>query len=79
VESIMSMCFDVTGFTKDNINARKDLAALYNHPFLEAKTNAMGNLNRPRAPYYLNPIERKEVVKWLKALKFLDCYVANIK
>jgi hypothetical protein len=28
VESIISMCFDVTSFSKDNINARKDLAAL---------------------------------------------------
>jgi hypothetical protein len=27
-ESIISMCFDITSFSKDNINARKDLAAL---------------------------------------------------
>jgi hypothetical protein len=38
-KSIMSMCLDVTGFTKDNVNARKDLAALCDHPLLEAKTN----------------------------------------
>jgi hypothetical protein len=44
VESIISMCFDVTGFSKDNINARKDLATLYNRPSLEPKTNAKGNL-----------------------------------
>jgi hypothetical protein len=31
-ESIMSMCLDVTSFTKDNMNARKDLAALYDRP-----------------------------------------------
>jgi hypothetical protein len=42
-ESIMSMCLDVTGFTKDNINARKYLSALYDHPSLEAKLNARGN------------------------------------
>jgi hypothetical protein len=29
-ESMISMCFDVTGFSKDNMNIRKDLAALYN-------------------------------------------------
>jgi hypothetical protein len=27
----------------------------------------------------LIPIERKEILKWLKKLKFSDCFVANIK
>jgi hypothetical protein len=78
-ESIMSMCLDVTGFTKDNVNARKDLAALYDHPLLEAKPNARGNLKRQKAPYYLKPTERKDVLRWLKTLKFLDRYATNIK
>jgi hypothetical protein len=78
-ESIMSMCLDVTGFMKDNMNTRKDLATLCDHPLLEAKTNAKGNLSRPRAPYCLKPTERKEVLKWLKTLKFLDRYASNIK
>jgi hypothetical protein len=47
VESIISMCLDVTGFSKDNMNARKDLAALCDRPLLEVKTNAKGNLTRP--------------------------------
>jgi hypothetical protein len=37
VESIISMCFDVTSFSKDNVNARKDLAALCNRPSLKPK------------------------------------------
>jgi hypothetical protein len=41
-ESIMSICLDVTGFTKDNMNAGKDIAALCDHPLLEAKINARG-------------------------------------
>jgi hypothetical protein len=45
-ESIMSMCFDVTGFMKDNMNIREDLAALYDRPLLEAKRNAKGKLSR---------------------------------
>jgi hypothetical protein len=49
-ESIISMCFDITGFSKDNINARKDLAALCNHPLLEPKRDGKGNLKRERAP-----------------------------
>jgi hypothetical protein len=70
VESIRSLCLDVTGFMKDNINARKDLAALCDRPSLEAKSKARGKLSRPKAPCYLKPTERKEVLRWLKTLKF---------
>jgi hypothetical protein len=79
VESIMSMCLDVTGFRKENMNARKDLAALCDRPSLEAKPNARGKLSRSKALYCLKPTERKEVIRWLKRLKFLDHYVTNIK
>jgi hypothetical protein len=78
-ESIMSMCLDVTGFTKHNVNARNDFADLCDCPLLEAKSNARGKLRRPKAPYCLKPTERKEVLMWLKTSKFLDCYEANIK
>jgi hypothetical protein len=75
----MSMCLDVSGFTKDNMNARKDLAALCDRPSLEAKPNARGKLSRPKAPYCLKLTERIEVLWWIKTLKFLDRYAANIK
>jgi hypothetical protein len=78
-KSIISMCFDVTSFSKDNMNVRKDLVALCNCPLLEAKTNAKRNLTRPRSPYYLKPTERKEIFKWLKKLKFPDHDASNIK
>jgi hypothetical protein len=52
-ESIISMCLDVTDFMKDNMNAWKDLADLCDHPSLEARANARGNLTRPRASYCL--------------------------
>jgi hypothetical protein len=38
-----------------------------------------GKLRRLKAPYYLKPIERKYVFRWLKTLKFSDRYAANIK
>jgi hypothetical protein len=75
----MSMCLDVTGFMKDNVNARKDLANICDRPNMEAKPNAMGNLRRIMTPYYLKPTERKEILNWLKTLKFPDRYAANIK
>jgi hypothetical protein len=78
-ETIISMCFDVAGFSKDNINAWKDLAALCNHPSLEPKRNGKENLKRPRVSYCLKPAERKEILRWLKKLKFPDCYASNIK
>jgi hypothetical protein len=78
-ESIMSMCLDVTSFMKDNMNARKDKADLCDHPNMEAKLNARGNLRRTKAPYCLKPTERKVVLRWLKILKFLYRYVTNIK
>jgi hypothetical protein len=46
-ESIISMCFDFTDFTKDNTNAREDLADLCDHPSLEARANSRGNQTRP--------------------------------
>jgi hypothetical protein len=78
-KSIISLCFDVTGFSKDNVNARKDLAALCNCHLLEPKRNAKGNLKIPRAPYYLKLAERKEVFMWPKKLRFSDRYASNIK
>jgi hypothetical protein len=75
----MSMCLDVTSFMTDNMNVRKDLAALCDHPSLEAQLNATRKLRRPKAPYYLKPTERKEVLKWLKTMKFSYRYAANIK
>jgi hypothetical protein len=49
VESVISMYFDVTGSSKDNINTRKDLAALCNRHSLDARRNAKGNMTRPQA------------------------------
>jgi hypothetical protein len=79
VKIIINMCFDVTGFLKDNVNARKDLAALCNCHLLEPKINVKGNLKRPWAPYCLKPVERKEILRWVKKLKFSDCYACNKK
>jgi hypothetical protein len=58
---------------------KKHFAALCNRPSLEPKVNANENLKRSWAPYCLNPVERKEILRWLKKLKFLDRYASNIK
>jgi hypothetical protein len=79
MKSNISLYLDIIAFTKDNKNVRKDLTALCDHPSLKAKTNVNGNLSRPRAPYCLKLVEKKEILKWFKTLKFLDRYAANIK
>jgi hypothetical protein len=79
VESIISMCFNIIGFLKDNINAKKDFADICNRHSMEPKINAKGNLKRTRAPYCLKPVKRKKILRWLKKLKFPDRYASNIK
>jgi hypothetical protein len=73
------MYFYVIGFSKDNVNTRKDLAALCNNSSLEPKRNAKGNLKRPHSSYCLKPAERKEMFRWLKKLKFPYRHASNIK
>jgi hypothetical protein len=43
VKSIIIMCFDLIGQTKDNLNARKDLAILCDCTRLEVSVNPSGN------------------------------------
>jgi hypothetical protein len=50
-ESIISTCISFSGKTKDNRNARQDLAELCNHPSLELKVNVC----KTRASFYLKP------------------------
>jgi hypothetical protein len=52
-----------------------DLAQLYNQPSLELKSRG----GKPRAPFYLKPKDRKEVLIWLKNLTFPDGYVAGFR
>jgi hypothetical protein len=74
-ESILSTCMTFVDKTKDNHKVRMDLAQLYNRSSLELKSSG----GKPRAPFCLKPKERKEVLIWLKNLKFPDGYVAGFR
>jgi hypothetical protein len=74
-ESIISTCMGFPGKTKDILKAQKDLAELCNYPSLELKVT----VGKPRASLCLNPQQRKEVMWWMKVLKFLDGYAAGLK
>jgi hypothetical protein len=74
-ERILSTCMAFTKKTKDNHNARKDLAQLCNRPSLELKSSG----GKPHVPFCLKPKEKKEVMIWLKNLKFSDGYAAGFR
>jgi hypothetical protein len=74
-ESIISTCMGFPGKTKDNRKARQDLAELCNRPSLELKVNG----GKPHASFSLKPRQRKEVMQWMKGLKFLDGYAAGLR
>jgi hypothetical protein len=74
-ESIISTCMGFPGKTKDNRKARQDLAELCNHPSHELKVNG----GKSCASFYLKPQQRKEVIRWMKGLKFPDGYTAGLR
>jgi hypothetical protein len=74
-ESIISTCMSFLGKTKDNRKTRQDLAELCNYPSLELKVNG----GKPHASFYLKPQKRKEVMRWMKMLKFLDGYATGFR
>jgi hypothetical protein len=57
VECIISTCMDITGKTKDNFKALRDIADVCNHPSLEL--DKRGGI--PRAPFCLKIKDRKDV------------------
>jgi hypothetical protein len=69
-KSIVSTCMDITGKIKDNFKARRDISDVCNHPSLELN----GRGGKPRAPFVLKVKDRKEVMRWMKRLKFPDGY-----
>jgi hypothetical protein len=74
-ESIISTCMDFPGKTKDNMNARQDLVDLCNRLSLELKVTG----GKPRASFCLKSQQRKEVIRWMKGLKFPDGYTAGLR
>jgi hypothetical protein len=74
-ESIISTCMNFLGKIKDNIKAQQDLAELCNRPSLELKVNG-GKLH---TSFCLKPQQRKEVMWWMKRLKFPDGYAVGLR
>jgi hypothetical protein len=58
---------------KDNDKAQMDLAVICDRPTQALRENR----GKPKADYCLKPKQQKEVMKWMKDLKFPDGYVAG--
>jgi hypothetical protein len=74
-ERIINTCLNIPDKTKYNPKARKDLALICSQPTLELGENE----KKPRAPYSLKPKRKKQLMKWLKNLKFLDGYATGFR
>jgi hypothetical protein len=74
-ESIISTCMSFSSKTKDNRKVRQDLVELCNCSSLELKVNG----GKPHASFCLKPQHRKEVMRWMKGLKFPDGYTAGLR
>jgi hypothetical protein len=74
-ESIISTCMNFPGKIKDNMKAQQDLTEFCNHPSLDLK----GNSGKLRASFCLKPQQRKEVMRWMKELKFPDGYAVGLR
>jgi hypothetical protein len=74
-ESIISTCIGFPGKTKYNMKAQKGLAELCNHLSLELKVTG----GKPHASFCLKLQQWKEVMRWMKWLKFSDGYIASLR
>jgi hypothetical protein len=78
VEALWATLMD-TDKSKDNPKARVDLATLCDRPqqVMRPPTNGK-SWKRPKADFILKPEQRREVLRWIKALMFPDGYAVNL-
>jgi hypothetical protein len=74
-ESIISTCMGLLGKSKDSIKARKDLGKLYNRATLELTKSG----GKSHASFCLTPKQRKDIMRWIKRLKFPNAYSASLR
>jgi hypothetical protein len=77
-DNVFNTVMNVTGKTKDNDKARKDLAKLCARGDLEMQPLPNGKLAKPKATYSFTSEEAKLVCKWIKELKMPDGYASNL-
>jgi hypothetical protein len=74
-QALINTCMDFSDKTKDNDKALMDLAVIYDRPTQVLRENR----GKPKADYCLKPKQRKEVMKWMKDIKFPDGYATGFR
>jgi hypothetical protein len=70
---------DIGKKSKDNVKARLDIETICDRPKLVMKTPAPGKRwKRGPVDYILKRPDRKEVLQWIKTLRFPDWYAVNL-
>jgi hypothetical protein len=74
-QALINTCMDFPDKTKDNDKACMDLAVICDRSTQVLRENR----GKPKADYCLKPKQRKEVMKWMKDLKFPDGYATGFR
>jgi hypothetical protein len=74
-ESMVMTCMNFLKKSKDNKQAKNVLAMICHRPSLELTARG----TKPQAPFCLKAKERKEVMMWMKNLKFPDGLAAGFR
>jgi hypothetical protein len=74
-QALINTCMDFPDKMKYNDKALLDLAMICDHPTQVLRENG----GKPKADYCLKPNQQKEVMRWMKDLKFSDGYAADFK
>jgi hypothetical protein len=78
-DNIINTLLDISGKSKDNLNARLDLQALGIRSDLHPVELDDNQFYLPPAPYSMSPAEKKLFCQVLKGVKFPDGYAADIR
>jgi hypothetical protein len=79
-EALWATLMDIPDKSKDNPNARVDLAVLCDRPKQEMQPPRGGKTwRRPKADFFLSRDQRRKVLEWMQGLMFLDGYAANLR
>jgi hypothetical protein len=74
-QALINTCMDFSDKTKYKDNAHMDLAMICGRPTQVIRENR----GKPKAYYCLKPKKRKEVMKWMKDLKFPNGYAVDFR
>ena len=77
-DNLFNTVMDVKYKSKDNVNARLDLAIHCRRSELHINEMANGKLFKPKAKYIFTLVEKQKIAEWFKNLKVPDGYSSNI-